>query len=367
MARPRPWARLLGTDPEVREQMGALLLSMATYLVYGLIVHLQVRTGLMPRPVAGALGLVTVLTHVVFWVVVRRGWVRTGRDPGLARTQLLFGVALMFPSYAAIGPAAGGLQVVMASHIVYSMFMMRPRQVWRLVGGTLMLLAATMALSLHLWPERHDWRVQASNLAYAALVMPLIAVLAHRITRMTTRLRQQQAELQAALARLEELATRDELTRTHNRRHMTELLRAQQSLHRRNGAPLALALLDIDLFKAVNDHHGHAVGDEVLRAFSRLAQQGLRGHDLLARWGGEEFLVLLPHTSAEDALGVLNRLQEQLAGAAGAAEMPKGLCVSFSAGLVAVDPDEPLDQAIDRADQAMYRAKATGRARCVVA
>jgi diguanylate cyclase (GGDEF)-like protein len=85
-------------------------------------------------------------------------------------------------------------------------------------------------------------------------------------------------------------------------------------------------------------------------------------HDQLARWGGEEFLLLMPHTARADALLALERLQQHLA-AACAEAMPKGLRISFSAGVTEVGADEPIDAALERADQAMYRAKLAGRAR----
>jgi diguanylate cyclase (GGDEF)-like protein len=217
---------------------------------------------------------------------------------------------------------------------------------------------------VHFWPERHAWNVQLSNLLYALLVMPLIALLAYRVTAMTTTLKKQHADLEAAMGKLKELATRDELTRTHNRRHMNELLRIQQAHHKRHGQPLSLALIDIDLFKSVNDRHGHAVGDEVLRGFAQVAQSQMRTADLLGRWGGEEFLVVMPNTTRADALVALNRLQERLAEVA-TSVMPQGLKITFSAGVTAVEPEERLDAAIERADQAMYRAKSRGRARCV--
>jgi diguanylate cyclase (GGDEF)-like protein len=360
-------AWLLGRDAKVRDQVQRLLFSFATYLVYGAIGVTQMHLGLL-EPVAGwtliAIGLGG---NLLFYAVLRAGWAIGGRDPALARTQLLFGVALMYPSYLALGPAASGLLVVMASHVVYSMFMMRPRQVWQLVGWTLAGLAATMLFGHWFWPTRFNAAVQLSDLLYALLVMPLIALLAHRVTGMTQRLTRQHSELQSALARLQELATRDKLTRAHNRRHMTELLQIQQAQHRRLGRPLSIALIDIDLFKRINDQHGHAVGDEVLRRFAEVARLQLRAGDLLARWGGEEFLVAMPHTGCDDGLIALDRLQQRLREAAAAGELPAGLCVSFSAGVAELGPDEALERAVERADQAMYRAKTSGRARCLPA
>lgn len=129
---------------------------------------------------------------------------------------------------------------------------------------------------------------------------------------------------------------------------------------------MALVLIGIDLFKAVNDRHGHAAGDEVLRAFAGVVLDHLRSHVRLARWGGEEFLLLLPHTQRLEARQAVDRLQANL-GAACARVMPQGLRISFSAGVVQLALDETLEAAIERADRAMYQAKTPGRARCVEA
>lgn len=353
---------LLGEGEPLRTQTFGVVFSTATYLLYGLITWYQVQAGLMHSGIGWALTLLALSLNAMAYIVVRRGWVLTGRDPGLARTQLLFGVALMFAAYAALGPGASGLLVVMASHVVYSMFIMNPRQVWTLVGFTLGGLGLTMLACHWLWPARYDATVQANGFLYALLVMPLIALLAHRITAMTQRLKAQHVELQDALGRLHELATRDELTRTHNRRHIADLLEIEQAQHRRMSLPLSVALIDIDLFKSVNDRHGHAVGDQVLRCFSQLARQQLRESDLLGRWGGEEFLVVLPNTSRGAALLAMNRLQQRLA-TVSSDLMPMGLRITFSAGVTELSADEGIDQAIERADQAMYRAKTSGRAR----
>lgn len=355
----QPW--LLGRDRAVRLQVMAVLFSASTYLLYAGISAALVRMELMAPAAALALALASLLVNLLFYGLVRSGRVAGGRDPGLARTQLVVGILFMYAGYAAAGPAATAVLVVMASHVVYAMFSMTPRQVWQLVLLSIAGLALTMLACGLLWPERHPAPVQLAGLLYAALVLPLIAQLADKVTTMTTRLKSQRRELEAALARLQELATRDELTLAHNRRHMLALLQQQQAQHRRQGQPLALALIDLDLFKAINDRHGHAVGDQVLCSFARLAQAQLREGDELARWGGEEFLVLMPRTRRAEARQVMDRLQQQLASQA-AACMPLGLGLSFSAGVTELEADEPLAAAVERADQAMYRAKASGRA-----
>lgn len=131
---------------------------------------------------------------------------------------------------------------------------------------------------------------------------------------------------------------------------------------------MCIALLDIDLFKSINDRWGHAAGDAVLLRFSTIARENLRTVDLLGRWGGEEFLVAFPDTSIDHAAMALQRIREALASAEFAA-IDRELQVTFSAGLVMLDAVDPactqdvITAAVERADHAMYRAKTNGRDR----
>ncbi|MCY1275141.1 diguanylate cyclase (GGDEF) domain protein [compost metagenome] len=162
------------------------------------------------------------------------------------------------------------------------------------------------------------------------------------------------------------LATTDPLTGTLNRRAFED--RAEQELQRarRQNSPLCLALLDLDHFKAINDLHGHQMGDEVLRQFSRLCQQQARRTDLFARYGGEEFLFLLPDTDMDAARHLLERLRLALEGLEIAA--PSGpLRVSVSIGLAGVSAGDDLHQLQGAADAALYRAKQQGRNRVELA
>jgi len=366
-AAPAPgFALLLSADRTTRLQLVGLLISAATYVVYVAIVAMLVALSIVDAGAGAALAASMLVANAGFYAWVRSGRAHGGRDPGLRATQMVVGIVFMYAGYLISGPAAPGLTIIMASHVVYAMFWLPPRRVAQLVAGSLAGLAATMVACATLWPARYPVGIQVATFLFAALVMPTIGLLARRITTMTERLKAQRGELEAALARLQLLATRDELTRTHNRAHMTELVAHQHDEHRRKGEPLALALLDIDHFKRVNDGHGHAAGDEVLRRFAGLTLAHLREQDLLARWGGEEFLLLLPQSTRDEALGVLDRLQ-QLLHHADPAEMPHRQRVSFSAGITELRPDEAVDHAIERADRAMYRAKEAGRARCVAA
>jgi diguanylate cyclase len=229
----------------------------------------------------------------------------------------------------------------------------------------LVLLGTVMAWkSLH-DPARYPPAVEAIHLVFACIVVAGVSVLAGRMGAMRTRLRSQKLELQSALERIGQLATRDELTGLVNRRHMTLLMQTEQARQRRDDSKMTLALLDIDLFKRVNDSYGHHAGDVVLKTFAEASAQVLRATDVLARWGGEEFLLMLPATGPEQALRSVERLRAYVANVSFDTIEP-GLKITFSAGLSAC-ADEPLDGCIERADQAMYLAKTQGRDRSVLA
>jgi diguanylate cyclase len=165
---------------------------------------------------------------------------------------------------------------------------------------------------------------------------------------------------------LAELASRDELTGLFNRRHMSELLAQQREACQRSGEGFAVALVDLDHFKRINDSHGHAVGDSVLRAFAEQAGAAMRGTDTVGRWGGEEFLVIYPRSTVYEAAQGAARLLEHVAAAVVATPDGQPLTFTVSIGLTGHAPPESVEALVERADRAMYQAKSQGRNRVVM-
>jgi diguanylate cyclase len=169
-------------------------------------------------------------------------------------------------------------------------------------------------------------------------------------------------ELKAAYKRIEELAELDELTGASNRRSIMRMLEEEIARCRRNGSPCSIALIDLDWFKRINDAYGHPTGDEVLRTFSITMFANIRSVDRFGRYGGEEFLLVLPDMDTERAARALDRLRTIIADLDWSAFSP-GMKVTISAGVATLYPSETSDTFLARADSALYAAKAQGRNR----
>ncbi|MFG6448150.1 diguanylate cyclase domain-containing protein [Roseateles sp. BYS180W] len=174
------------------------------------------------------------------------------------------------------------------------------------------------------------------------------------------------SDLEEQLRRLAEEVQTDQLTQIANRRGLLERFAVEQAKIERDPRDLALALLDIDNFKRLNDQLGHAAGDEALKALATRVSTMLRPQDQVGRWGGEEFVLVLPDTPLDEAQAVLLRLQRALSAALFMHE-GRDVFVTFSAGLTLYRAGESLEQALERADEGLYEAKRSGKNRCCVA
>jgi diguanylate cyclase (GGDEF)-like protein len=171
-------------------------------------------------------------------------------------------------------------------------------------------------------------------------------------------------KLEQALKIINELAIRDELTGSHNRRHLIKLIENEKDRTARLGSLFCLCLLDIDFFKRINDTYGHSAGDTVLREFALTVQRQIRESDSFGRYGGEEFLLMLPETSIDEAVMLAERVRlsiEKL----GFSEISGDLLLTVSIGVAEFCTGESIAQTVARADEALYMAKSRGRNRVI--
>lgn len=354
---------LFGTDPKLRRMMQYWAGTVLLYTIFfGLMYDERVLL------VGGGLSGLTryaVCGLAAFYVLIRAG-TRLGLSfQTLAALQGVFGITCNMWAYSIVGPLRGASLMVLIVVVVFCTFALRPRQTMLLAFSGLLGMGATMW-----WHQAHDPlhfppTVEAVTFAVMAACSLSVTFLTGEMTRLRARLKAKQERLEHALERIRTLATTDELTALSNRRHMNEMLAHEEGRPPR-ALPTCVALIDIDFFKGINDRHGHAAGDAVLRGFAGAARAALREGDLLARWGGEEFLLMLPDTAVADAGALLDTIRARVA----AMPLP-GIDVqrriSFSAGLCARHGMEPFNDAINRADKALHAAKSGGRDRVVAA
>ena len=195
----------------------------------------------------------------------------------------------------------------------------------------------------------------------AILIISLILAIIYLVARSFI------TDLRTAETKLVEMATQDFLTGLLNRRETFRRLDEELQRSRRLATPFSVLLLDLDHFKQVNDVHGHSAGDLVLQAVAAALRQGVRPYDLCCRYGGEEFLVILPETALEDAAGIAERLRRDIENLKITAAKETALQITASIGAAALLGHETIDQLIARADEAMYNAKSTGRNRVCLA
>ncbi|MBP6851223.1 MAG: diguanylate cyclase [Rhodoferax sp.] len=357
---------LLGTDERLRLRLTRFLAATAVYAFCSLLALLGVWWGLLDVLPASVIVLVNSGATLVFYVALRTGWSQRLRDPALTLAQCGFAIASTALAYALTPPVRGAMPIMMALVLVFGAFMLTPRDCWRLGGFSVLMLGGVMLLGTWRTPEVFDVRIEVVHFLLSAVGLSVIAMLAGQLSELRALQQVQKQELRAALDRLQQLATHDELTGLPNRRQVMALLSHEERRAQRQAQPMCVALLDIDHFKSVNDNLGHQAGDEALRRFAAILLPALRAGDVLARWGGEEFILVLPATPPDEAARVLERLRLRCADRASWTDRPE-LLVSFSAGLSAHVAGEPTQLVIARADTALYQAKRSGRNRLEIA
>jgi diguanylate cyclase (GGDEF)-like protein len=357
-------ALLYGRDLVMRAQLHRLMRTVSMYLVASLFLCIATLKGITPAWSSWIQVATTMTGSVALYALLRSGKSRTFADPSLAYAQLLFGVSMIVLSYTLIAVARGAALQLLCLILAFEMDRLTSRQLMRASLYTVVMLALSSAIRLVLQPGQSSASIELYNLAMAAVLLPTAIVVGGEVGRLYKRMVHQRQKLAQTLTKLNELSTQDALTGLSNRRHMVSLLEQEDRRQKRVDQPFAVAILDLDWFKQVNDSHGHAAGDQVLQQFSRLASAAAEPADVLARWGGEEFLLLMPASDEAQGLRILARIRDAIDAYDWAACAP-GLRITFSAGVCVHEHGDKLETTLERADQALYRAKAQGRDQAV--
>ncbi|MDQ2069751.1 GGDEF domain-containing protein [Natronospira bacteriovora] len=344
------------------------LLGVVAYLMWisvGIYLHVM---GLMRVELGWLLSyiLLTLITNVVFLVIIRLDWNLRFRDPGMTLVQIGFGIFWgMVLLYQAEPVARGGMLLIFVTGFFFGVFRLTTRQFLGLTLFASLAYASLLRLDWNLM-DADTRQTEIAQWLFLTVVLIWMSFMGGYVARL-------RANLRSALSRIEELAHRDHLTGTGNRRAITGTLESALQACVEHGGALAVALLDLDRFKALNDKLGHLSGDAVLREFVQRIEHELRGEDFiqgapaeqLGRFGGEEFLVVLPGSNLAGGRAAAERLREAIACSpftTEAGEVP----VTVSIGVAEYRQGDSPEDILRRADRALYRAKEAGRNRVEV-
>jgi diguanylate cyclase (GGDEF)-like protein len=357
---------LFGREPKVRMRVQRSMLVGPIYLAWMVLESYAAWHGIISAHDAGTMIGFNVLGLLAFYVLLRSGYSERLNDPNLTMAQMIYSVGAVLLAYILMPPTRTAALQVLCLVQVFGMFTLRPRENLQIGVFTVLALAMTLLGMWHFEAAHFDLRHDGINGLMACFIMPVLALITRHFSQLRENLQHQKWELMSALELVQTLATRDPLTGLYNRHHMTSLLEQQSRRSDRSGLPMSIAIIDLDHFKRVNDTYGHGVGDEVLRGFARCAEEAMRQSDVVARWGGEEFLLLFPDVGVDQALQGLERLRQKLRGQ-DLTSSQLGLRTTFSSGMGEWRPGLTQQQVLSRIDEALYRAKHGGRDRDVMA
>lgn len=358
-------AYVLGTDRHTRIRIRQWLAAAMTYLGSSVVLTMDHYLGWLPAKHLVAWLGVLAITQSFFYIAMRSGWSARFKDPALTVVQILTGVLFADWAFLIAGPGRATALLALLIVLIFGAFLVHWKKVVMLTCFALLSFGASLAALQWLrWlhpgtATRADLYQDVLYFATLVVMLPMTGVLAAQLSHLRSTLRTQRSALATALADVQRLAEFDALTGLANRRRADEYLTMQRAQSQRNGSGFAVVLIDLDNFKRINDTLGHDAGDKTLRAFADLTRPLMRTADLMARWGGEEFLVVMPDTSKDAASKVASRLLER----ARALPANNGEPLSFSAGIACWRPDESIANTVARADQRMYAAKHAGRNR----
>ena len=310
----------------------------------------------------------SVLGLIAVYAAIRSGWSRRFKDPALTLAQILYAITCCAAAFVIAGPARGVTLPILAIILMFGIFGLTTRQMLGVLVYSLVAFGVASGVVAARDEPDSPPVVAAAYVGMVVVVLLSSTFLTTRVQSTREHLRRQKAELAQALEQIRQLATHDDLTGLLNRRAMLDRMQLEQRRSLRSGSPLLIAQLDIDHFKAVNDTHGHAAGDLVLQSFADTVRRNVRDTDVLARWGGEEFVLLLCDTPAADAVALMERLRQAVQAMQVPVPQSGGpITVTVSIGLARHTPADPLAGTLERADRALYAAKAGGRNRVVPA
>jgi diguanylate cyclase len=358
---PKPTVKALARRARQRRQI--LVMIGASYLIDAALLMIYAHAGTIPATIAPAFGVCGLIFVVGSVALSELGFNERFRDHYLVAPQSIINMVIML-AFIWIAPEVGVI-FLCTLFVVFSFSSLRstPQQtaiVWTAMAfglaGLFLLTDKPIAMPHGNYIERF------ATMTVFILTIGRCMFIGIFSSAMRQSLYKSGVDLKEAYKRIEELSELDDLTGSFNRRCIMGVLDEEIASAHRSQTTCSIALIDLDWFKRINDTYGHPTGDEVLRTFAITVFANIRPIDKFGRYGGEEFLLLLPDTQNEGAARILDRLRAIIADLDWSAFSP-GMQVTISAGVTTLKPNETPDIILARADSALYAAKARGRNR----
>lgn len=359
-----PPIRFFPEDPNQALRVRRYLIASGTTLLVVLLFCVCYWAGLMPRTVLIGGIAFAAFRVVLFYVLFRTGINQRFRDPSLTTEQIVLATLNIAMVMFFAEQARAALLPVYVIPFLFGVFRLRFKDFFMLGLVVLLIFGSMQLLSSQLGFASGNHVGDLVEFAVMAVVVPWFAVFGGYVNSLRAELGTANRKLKGAFERIEQIAVHDELTGLYNRRFLLEVLRREHSRAKRLHTAFAVCLFDIDHFKSINDTLGHAAGDAVLKHFAHISISGLRGVDVLGRYGGEEFLLILPDAGRADACTAAERVRAVVE-AAGFPQLPADRQVTVTVGVAANGPGESVEDLLGRADGALYAGKAAGRNRVV--
>lgn len=358
---------LLGDELPRRHWLQRMLMAYALFAMLDVLRGIGVWQGVVTADDWGILLAYDVSWMGLSYAAVRLGLTAEFKDPAITVPQVWMALGSIVLSFAFLDLGRLALTPLLCGTLALGLYQLSPRHVLAGGGVALLVLGMLTLLMSSLAGAGFQTVPVTISLVTALATLPVLAWLAHRVRAAQAEDALQRQRLQEALAQLEALSTQDALTGLANHRHMLELLAAECKRHARGGRPFCLAMLDVDHLHEVNDTQGRERGDDVLKQLAVLSKAHLRASDVMARWGGEEFVLLMPDTELDGGKRSLDRLREHLFTRWGYYQGGKWAPMNCSAGVTRYRSGEDIRQTLARAEDALRAAKTRQHDRAVAA
>ncbi|MEM9303566.1 MAG: GGDEF domain-containing protein [Pseudomonadota bacterium] len=323
-------------------------------------------------------GVLLVASQLVFYAAFRTGFNLKFSEPSLTLPQMVVGIVWGLVLVAVAPQIRGYVLMAVIVTLLFGIFALKRQRFVQLAALAFLGYLGVVAFEIVTGSSSYSPAYHAISVGTFAVVVVWTTLFGAYVSAIRHRLSVRNEELEVALAHNQRLAERDDLTGLYNRRFLTDVLVRERARADRNGQPLSIAIIDLDRFKQINDRYGHSTGDRVLRNFADYIVSELRTMDYVGhaeegrdpdsafgRYGGEEFMLVLPETGLDDAHRCLDRLRSGLDRMTADPQAPPH--VTLSAGIAQFASGESVESLLRRADQALYDAKDGGRNRICLA